>query len=83
MLDTSRRLLALLSLLQTPRQWSGAEIANRLQVSRRTVRRDVDRLRELGYPVQTTRGGDGGYQLRAGKTGHRYCSVTRRRSSSL
>ncbi|MFF4491169.1 helix-turn-helix transcriptional regulator [Streptomyces sp. NPDC001544] len=65
--DTPARLLQLLSLLQTPREWPGGELAERLGVSRRTVRRDVDRLRELGYPVQATMGADGGYRLVAGK----------------
>ncbi|TPQ16370.1 helix-turn-helix transcriptional regulator [Streptomyces sporangiiformans] len=65
--DTPARLLQLLSLLQTPREWPGGELAGRLGVSRRTVRRDVDRLRELGYPVQATKGADGGYRLVAGK----------------
>lgn len=65
--DTPARLLTLLSLLQTPREWPGGELADRLQVSRRTVRRDIDRLRELGYPVQATKGSDGGYRLVAGK----------------
>lgn len=65
-MSTSSRLLALLSLLQTPRTWSGSELAARLQVSRRTVRRDVDRLRDLGYPVEGTLGADGGYRLGAG-----------------
>lgn len=65
--DTPARLLQLLSLLQTPREWPGGELAERLGVSRRTVRRDVDRLRELGYPVQATMGSDGGYRLVAGK----------------
>ncbi|MGW0081161.1 helix-turn-helix transcriptional regulator [Streptomyces sp. NPDC003393] len=65
--DTPARLFQLLSLLQTPREWPGGELAERLGVSRRTVRRDVDRLRELGYPVQATRGSDGGYRLVAGK----------------
>ncbi|MFI2434272.1 helix-turn-helix transcriptional regulator [Streptomyces sp. NPDC018693] len=65
--DTPARLLQLLSLLQTPREWPGSEIAERLGVSRRTVRRDIDRLRELGYPVQATHGADGGYRLVAGK----------------
>ncbi|WP_225822392.1 helix-turn-helix transcriptional regulator [Streptomyces naphthomycinicus] len=65
--DTPARLLQLLSLLQTPREWPGGELADRLGVSRRTVRRDVDRLRELGYPVQATKGSDGGYRLVAGK----------------
>ncbi|MBC9730434.1 YafY family protein [Streptomyces sp. TRM68367] len=65
--DTPARLLQLLSLLQTPREWPGGELAERLGVSRRTVRRDVDRLRELGYPVQASKGADGGYRLIAGK----------------
>ncbi|WP_208611317.1 helix-turn-helix transcriptional regulator [Streptomyces bungoensis] len=65
--DTPARLLQLLSLLQTPREWPGGELAGRLGVSRRTVRRDIDRLRELGYPVQATKGADGGYRLIAGK----------------
>ncbi len=63
---TSSRLLKLLSLLQTRKSWSGSELAERLQVSGRTVRNDIDRLRELGYPVDATRGGQGGYQLGAG-----------------
>ncbi|WP_241778024.1 helix-turn-helix domain-containing protein, partial [Streptomyces sp. CT34] len=53
MLDTSARLLRLLSLLQSHREWPGAELADRLGVTPRTVRRDVDRLRELGYPVHS------------------------------
>jgi predicted DNA-binding transcriptional regulator YafY len=60
------RLLALLSLLQTPREWPGSEIARRLEVSPRTVRRDVERLRDLGYPVEATMGAEGGYRLVAG-----------------
>ncbi|GAA3125407.1 helix-turn-helix transcriptional regulator [Streptosporangium carneum] len=67
MSETSARLLALLSLLQTPREWPGAELAERLRVSPRTIRRDVDRLRELGYPVRATMGAVGGYRLVAGK----------------
>ncbi|MET0881551.1 MAG: HTH domain-containing protein, partial [Acidimicrobiales bacterium] len=66
MADPSSRMLRLLSLLQTHRHWAGAELADRLEVSERTLRRDVDRLRELGYPVDATRGTDGGYQLAAG-----------------
>ncbi|MFD2796457.1 helix-turn-helix transcriptional regulator [Promicromonospora vindobonensis] len=63
---TSGRLLSLLSLLQARRDWPGEQLAHRLGVSERTVRRDVDRLRELGYPVQAVRGPDGGYRLEAG-----------------
>jgi predicted DNA-binding transcriptional regulator YafY len=66
MADPATRLLNLLSLLQTPREWPGAELAGRLNVSARTVRRDIDRLRELGYPVEAARGPDGGYRLVAG-----------------
>ncbi|NES31507.1 WYL domain-containing protein [Micromonospora terminaliae] len=66
MLETSARLLRLLSLLQTPRDWTGAELADRLAVSTRTVRNDVERLRALGYPVHGTRGAVGGYRLGAG-----------------
>ncbi|MGW7069089.1 helix-turn-helix transcriptional regulator [Streptomyces sp. NPDC054855] len=63
---TSGRLLSLLSLLQARRDWPGALLAERLGVSARTVRRDVDRLRELGYPVVAVKGPDGGYRLDAG-----------------
>ncbi len=66
MANTSSRTLRLLSLLQAHRHWQGAALADRLGVSVRTLRRDVDRLRELGYPVQAQRGVDGGYQLAAG-----------------
>ncbi len=61
------RLFALLSLLQTPREWPGSELAERLGVTPRTIRRDIDRLRELGYPVEATMGATGGYRLVAGK----------------
>src|SRR5205814_1335816 len=64
--STSSRTLRLLSLLQTHRYWPGNELAERLEISVRTLRRDVDRLRELGYPVDAQRGVDGGYQLAAG-----------------
>lgn len=66
MLETSARLLRLLSLLQAHRDWSGADLADRLGVTPRTVRRDVDKLRELGYPVHASPGSGGGYQLGAG-----------------
>jgi predicted DNA-binding transcriptional regulator YafY len=64
--ETSSRLLALLSLLQARRDWSGPELAARLGVARRTVRRDIERLRDLGYPVESVSGPAGGYSLRAG-----------------
>ncbi|WP_328347319.1 helix-turn-helix transcriptional regulator [Micromonospora sp. NBC_00421] len=63
---TSARLLALLSLLQSRRDWPGGVLAARLGISLRTVRRDVDRLRELGYPIAAAKGPDGGYRLAAG-----------------
>lgn len=66
MSTTGARTLQLLALLQTHRYWPGPELATRLEVSPRTLRRDVDRLRELGYPVDASRGVDGGYQLAAG-----------------
>jgi predicted DNA-binding transcriptional regulator YafY len=66
MANTSSRMLRLLSLLQTHRYWPGSELADRLEVSARTLRRDIDRLRDLGYPVEANRGVDGGYQLAAG-----------------
>jgi predicted DNA-binding transcriptional regulator YafY len=64
--ETSSRLLTLLSLLQARRDWAGDELADRLGVSQRTIRRDVERLRTLGYPVQSVTGRAGGYQLKAG-----------------
>jgi predicted DNA-binding transcriptional regulator YafY len=67
-MSTSARLLRLLSLLQTPRDWTGTELADRLEVSQRTIRNDIDRLRALGYPVHATRGSIGGYRLEAGAT---------------
>ncbi|MFJ7072197.1 helix-turn-helix transcriptional regulator [Streptomyces sp. NPDC098781] len=63
---TSSRLLSLLSLLQTRRDWSGDDLAGRLDVTPRTVRRDIDRLRDLGYPILTFKGPAGGYRLDAG-----------------
>ncbi|WP_030844205.1 helix-turn-helix transcriptional regulator [Streptomyces sp. NRRL F-4474] len=66
MQKTSSRLLKLLSLLQTRRDWSGDDLADRLDITPRTVRRDIERLRELGYPITTFRGPAGGYRLDAG-----------------
>lgn len=66
MSDTSARLLALLGLLQARDRWAGADLAERLGVTGRTVRKDVDRLRELGYPVDAVRGPGGYYRLGAG-----------------
>ncbi|MGW4892906.1 helix-turn-helix transcriptional regulator [Kitasatospora sp. NPDC004240] len=66
MQKTSSRLLALLSLLQARPEWGGDDLAERLEVTVRTVRRDVDRLRALGYPVATDKGPGGGYRLRPG-----------------
>ena len=68
MLETSARLLRLLSLLQARRDWTGAELALRLGVTARTIRNDVDRLRRLGYPVQARPGVAGGYRLGTGGT---------------
>src|SRR5437763_11133862 len=66
MSETSSRLLELLSLLQGRRDWLGDELAQRLEVSGRTIRRDIDRLRRLGYPVESLTGPAGGYRLHAG-----------------
>ncbi|SEF16418.1 helix-turn-helix transcriptional regulator [Jiangella alba] len=66
MVETSARLLKLLSLLQLRREWASADLADRLGVAVRTVRRDVDRLRTLGYPVDATPGVSGGYRLGSG-----------------
>src|SRR6266581_3948976 len=66
MSQTSSRLLELLSLLQARRDWPGSELADRLEVSGRTIRRDMERLRQLGYPVESLTGPAGGYRLRAG-----------------
>src|SRR3954465_3866842 len=64
--QTSSRLLELLSMLQARRDWPGAELADRLEVSGRTIRRDVERLRQPGYPGESLSGPAGGYRLRAG-----------------
>ena len=66
MTETSSRLLELLSLLQGRRDWPGTELAERLGVSGRTIRRDIERLRGLGYPVESLTGPAGGYRLAAG-----------------
>jgi predicted DNA-binding transcriptional regulator YafY len=66
MSETTGRLLQLLGLLQSRRVWSGEELADRLGVTTRSVRRDVERLRDLGYPVHASKGHGGGYQLGAG-----------------
>ncbi|QHC54781.1 helix-turn-helix transcriptional regulator [Rathayibacter tanaceti] len=65
---TSQRLLALLSLLQSNHEWTAPTLASRLRISERTIRRDIDRLRELGYRIDTTRGPEGGYRLGAGES---------------
>src|SRR3954471_17305700 len=66
MSQTSSRLLELLSMLQARGAWPGTELADRLEVSGRTIRRDIERLRQLGYPVESLTGPAGGYTLRAG-----------------
>jgi predicted DNA-binding transcriptional regulator YafY len=76
--DTAARLLRRLSLLQTRREWSGYELAHRLEISPRTVRRDVDHLRELGYPLNATRG-SAGYRLGGAQRSRLYCwTMTKR-----
>lgn len=67
MLSASSRLLRVLSLLVTRRHWSGAALAERLEVHPRTLRRDIDRLRQLGYPIRASSGVEGGYSFRPGK----------------
>jgi biotin operon repressor BirA-like protein len=66
--QTSTRLLQLLAMLQARRDWSGQDLASRLEVSTRTIRTDIERLRELGYPVEATPGVGGGYRLSHGTT---------------
>ena len=81
--DPTERALLLLSLLQTHRFWPGAELTGRLGVSARTLRRDVDRLRALGYPVDATPGASGGYRLGGGRAPPAArCSTTTRPSPS-
>src|SRR5260221_14235794 len=66
MLSTSERLLRVLTLLESRREWSGADLAERLEVTTRTIRNDMVRLRSLGYPVGAAPGVAGGYRLGAG-----------------
>ena len=68
MLSSSSRLLRVLSLLQTRSHWAGPELAERLAVHPRTLRRDIDRLRQLGYPIHASSGVAGGYAFRAGQS---------------
>ena len=82
MLETSSRLLALLALLQSRPAWPGAELAERLDVSTRTIRNDIDRLRELGYPVDATAGRPGTTSSASAPSCRRCCWTTRRRSRS-
>ena len=82
MKETSARLLRLLSVLQTRREWSGADLAGRLGISTRTLRRDVDKLRELDYPIHAGMGPGGGYRLGAGAALPRCCSTTTKPSRS-
>jgi predicted DNA-binding transcriptional regulator YafY len=67
MVDTTQRVLSLLNLLQSRPVWSGPELAERLGVTTRCIRRDITRLRELGYPVNATHGTGGGYRLGRGR----------------
>ncbi|MEX5268294.1 helix-turn-helix transcriptional regulator [Kocuria sp. CPCC 204721] len=67
MAETTQRVLRLLGLLEACTTWQAHELATRLEVTERTVRRDVTRLRQLGYPVEAARGLDGGYRLGAGR----------------
>jgi predicted DNA-binding transcriptional regulator YafY len=68
MIDTASRMLRILTLLQVRPAWTAAELATRLEVSTRTIRTDIDRLRELGYPVDAVRGPAGHYRLGSGGT---------------
>jgi biotin operon repressor len=85
--ETSSQLLELLWLLQAHRDWSGAELADRLAVSGRTIRRDVERLRDLGYPVESLTGPAGGYgsprQPRARRRARGSLLTTRSYESSI
>src|SRR5581483_12492947 len=68
MIDTSTRLLRLLSVLQSRRFWPGEELAARFEITARTLRRDIDRLRSLGYTISAATGPGGGYQLGQGSS---------------
>ena len=79
-MQTPARLLTLLSLLQARRDWPGNELASRLEVSGRTIRRDIERLRELGYPVESLTGPAGATRCARARPCRRCCSMTTRRS---
>ncbi|GAB3973280.1 hypothetical protein GCM10027615_36280 [Plantactinospora veratri] len=79
MLDTSARLLRLLAILQTRTEWTGPELAERLGVTVRTLRRDISRLRDLGYPVRATPGSPVATGSARGRRCRRCCSTTTRR----
>jgi predicted DNA-binding transcriptional regulator YafY len=82
MTTTASRMLQLLALLQSQRIWPGQALAERLHVTSRTVRRDVDRLRDLGYCIGSIEGPDGGYRLEAGADLPPCSSMTTRQSLS-
>lgn len=82
MQKTSSRLLSLLSLLQTHRDWSGRDLAERLGITARTVRRDIDRLRELGYLITTVKGPGAATGWLPDTSCRPCCSTTTRRSPS-
>ena len=78
MAESAARLLQLLSLLTSRPQWTAVELAGRLEVTDRTLRRDIERLRALGYPVHSARGVAGGYRLGAAEHCLLSCSMTRK-----
>ena len=82
MADTTSRTLRLLSLLQRRRYWTGPDLAEHLEVSERTIRRDIERLRELGYTVDSDRGVDDGYRL-GGSTGEAMLLLDNDEAASL
>lgn len=79
MLTASARLLSLLSLLQSRPHWSGSALAERMDIHPRTLRRDIDRLRQLGYPIHASTGVAGGYAFARGAPCHPCCWTTRKR----